>query len=190
MCELRTPLESVVFANIFLTSVAYNYYLQGEERMNIQQHAGFYIAGLTARTNNAHEMSGKGKIGHVWQQFLQPNLVAKIPNKIGVDLIAVYADYETDHTGHYTYLLGVPIITPEVLPENLTVKHVPAGRYSVFSSGRGPIKQVVPELWQRIWSMSPQELGGERAFKTDYEIYDQRAADPENAQIDVYVGLR
>ena len=49
------------------------------KRMNIQQHTGFYIAGLTARTNNAHEMSGKGKIGNVWQQFLQPNLVAKIP---------------------------------------------------------------------------------------------------------------
>ena len=35
-----------------------------------------------------------------------------------------------------------------------------------------------------------EELGGIRAFKTDYEIYDQRAANPDNAQIDVYVGLR
>jgi len=51
--------------------------------MNIQQHTGFYIAGLTARTNNAHEMSGEGKIGNVWHRFLQPNLVAKIPSKIG-----------------------------------------------------------------------------------------------------------
>jgi predicted transcriptional regulator YdeE len=158
--------------------------------MNIQQHAGFYIAGLTARTNNAHEMSGKGKIGNVWQEFLKPNVVAKIPNKMGVDLIAVYTDYETDHTGHFTYLLGLPILTAESLPADLTIKHIPAGRYAVFSSSRGPIKQVVPEIWQRIWSMSPEELGGTRAFKTDYEIYDQRAANPENAQIDVYVGLR
>jgi predicted transcriptional regulator YdeE len=37
--------------------------------------------------------------------------------------------------------------------------------------------------------MSPEELGGTRSFHTDFEIYDQRAADPENAQIDVYVGL-
>jgi len=38
--------------------------------------------------------------------------------------------------------------------------------------------------------MSPKELGGTRAFKTDYEIYDQRAARiRENAQIDVYIGL-
>jgi predicted transcriptional regulator YdeE len=157
--------------------------------MKIQQHAGFYIAGLTARTNNAHEMSGKGKIGNVWQEFLQPNLAAKIPNKMGVDLIAVHTDYETDHTGHYTYLLGLPVLSAESLP-SLTVKHISAGRYAVFSSNRGPKAKVVPELWQRIWSMSPEELGGTRAFKADYEIYDQRAADPDNAQIDIYVGLR
>lgn len=158
--------------------------------MNIQQHGGFFVAGLTARTNNAHEMSGKGKIGNVWQDFLRPNLAVKIPNRIGVDLVAVYTDYETDHTGHYTYLLGLPTTSAEAMPANLTVKHIPPGRYAVLSSNRGPIMQVVPEIWQRIWSMSPEELGGTRAFKTDYEIYDQRAADPENAQIDVYIGLR
>jgi predicted transcriptional regulator YdeE len=158
--------------------------------MNIQHHAGFYVAGLSARTNNAHEMSGKGKIGNVWENFLQPNLVVKIPNKIGVDLIAVYTDYETDHTGHYTYLLGLPVISTEALPANLTVKHIPPGHYAVFTSNRGPITEIVPEVWQRIWAMSAEELGGTRAFKTDYEIYDQRSADPQNAQIDVYVGLR
>jgi predicted transcriptional regulator YdeE len=158
--------------------------------MNIQQHPGFYIVGVSARTNNAHEMSGKGKIGSVWESFLQPSLIAKIPNKIGVDPVAVYTDYETDHMGHYTYLLGLPISPAESVPASFTVKHIPAGRYAAFTSGRGPIKQIIPEIWQRIWAMSPKELGGERAFQSDFEIYDQRAADPENAQIDVYVGLR
>jgi len=157
---------------------------------NIQHHPGFYMAGLATRTNNAAELSGKGKIGSVWESFLQPGMAARIPNKIGVDLIAVYSDYETDHTGHYTYLLGLPISSTEAQPRTLTVKHVPAGRYAVFTSNRGPIVKVVQETWQRIWSMSEKELGGKRAFRSDYEIYDQRSADPENAQIDVYVGLR
>lgn len=158
--------------------------------MNIQQHPGFFVVGVAARTRNAHEMSGNGKIGDVWQTFLEPSLVARIPNKIGVDPIAIYTEYESDHTGYYTYLLGVPVSSTESLPANLTVKHVPPGRYAVFTSGRGNIVQVVQEVWQRIWSMSPEELGGKRAFQTDFEIYDQRAADPENAQIDVYVGIR
>jgi predicted transcriptional regulator YdeE len=158
--------------------------------MNIHHHPGFYVVGIAARTSNANEMAGNGKIGDVWYTFLQPDLVAKIPNKIGVDLVAVYTEYETDHTGHYTYLLGLPISSAEALPSNLIVKHVPPGRYAVFSSGRGRITEVVQEVWQRIWAMSPEELGGTRAFQTDFEIYDQRTADPENAQIDVYVGLR
>src|ERR1700744_987884 len=142
--ELRSPLESVTVIDVGLASVAYNCHLQGEQRMSVQQHAGFYVAGLTARTNNAHEMSGKGKIGDVWQTFLQPNMAVKIPNKIGVDLIAVYTDYETDHTGHYTYLLGVPVVSAESLPAKLTVRHVPGGRYAMFSSERGPVTQVIP----------------------------------------------
>jgi predicted transcriptional regulator YdeE len=158
--------------------------------MHIQHYPGFFMAGLATRTSNATEMSGRGKIGDIWQSFLQPGLVAKIPNKIGVDLIAVYTDYETDHTGHYTYFLGLPIISAEALPGTLSVKHVSPGSYAVITSRRGPIKEVVREVWQRIWSMSDKELGGERAFLCDYEIYDQRSADPENAQIDVYISLR
>ena len=106
----------------------------------------------------------------MWQEFLRPDLVVKIPNKIGVDLIAVYTDYETDHTGHYTYLLGMPISSAEAVPSSLTVKQIPPGRYAVFSSERGPINEIVPDVWRRIWGLSPQELGGTRAFKTDFEI--------------------
>ena len=132
----------------------------------------------------------KGRSARCGGSFCNRTWWSKIPNKIGVDLIAVYTDYETDHTGHYTYLLGMPISSAETLPSSLTLKHVPPGRYAVLSSKRGPLTEVVPEVWQRIWSMSAKELGGKRAFKSDFEIYDQRAADPENAQIDVYVGLR
>ncbi|WP_433972217.1 GyrI-like domain-containing protein [Tunturiibacter lichenicola] len=158
--------------------------------MNIEQKPGFYVVGLSTRTQNAAEMNGNGKIGEVWQRFLAQNLAAKIPNKLGVDLIAIYTNYETDHTGHYTYLLGVAVSSTDHLPPGLTLKHVPDGRYAVLRSNRGAIKRVVPELWQRIWAMSPSELGGSRAFQVDYEVYDQRAADPDNAQIEVHVGLR
>ena len=55
--------------------------------MRIEHYPGFYMAGLSARTSNAREMSGNGKIEDIWETFLQPGLVAKIPNKIGVDLV-------------------------------------------------------------------------------------------------------
>jgi predicted transcriptional regulator YdeE len=158
--------------------------------MNIQQHSGFYVVGVAARTDNTAEKNGKGKIGEIWQRLLRDNLAAKIPNKLGINLIAVYTDYESDHKGEYTYLLGLPVTSIENIPKNFVAKHVPEGRYAVVTSNRGPVTKVVPETWHRIWSMGPGELGGTRSFRADYEVYDQRSTDPEKAQIEVYVGLR
>jgi predicted transcriptional regulator YdeE len=158
--------------------------------MDIREQEAFFVVGLSTRTNNANQAGGKNVIGDIWHSFLSQNLAAKIPNKIGVDLFAVYTDYESDHTGDYTYLLGMPVSSIEQIPTGLTIKSVPGGIYSVVTSNKGSVMQVVPEVWQRIWSMPPAELGGPRAFRADYEIYDQRASDPDDAQIDVYVGLR
>ena len=157
--------------------------------MVIQQE-GFTVAGISARTNNADEMSGKGKIGNLWQTFLQSNIAAKIPNKLGSSLIAVYSVYESDHTGNFTFHIGAPVSSIENLPDDLATVHVPAGRYAIITSNRGPVTEVVPGVWQRIWAMPPAGLGGSSAFHVDYELYDQRAADPNNPQIDVYISLR
>jgi predicted transcriptional regulator YdeE len=158
--------------------------------MNVQRHSGFYVVGIAARTQNSAERNGKGKISEIWHELLRDNLASKIPNKSGINLTAVYTDYEGGLDGHYTYLLGLPVSSILNVPANFVAKYVPGGRYSVVTSNRGPVARVVPETWQRICSMSVGELGGIRSFRADYEIYDQRAADPEKAQIEVYVGLR
>jgi len=44
---------------------------------------------------------------------------------------------------------------------------------------------VVYETWKRIWA-APLD----RAYKTDFEVYDERAADPRNTQMSIYVSLR
>jgi len=132
---LRLEPLGLHFADIALASIA-TIAIAGEQSMNIQQHAGFYIAGLTARTITAHEMSGKGKSETSGRSFLQPNLVAKIPNKDGCRSHRRLHRLRDDHTGHYTYLLGLPILSAESLRQTFTVQTVPAGRYAVFSSSR------------------------------------------------------
>jgi predicted transcriptional regulator YdeE len=158
--------------------------------MNIQQHSGFYVLGVAARTRNAAEKNGNGKIGEIWHTLLRDNLAAKIPNKLGIDLIALYTDYEAGRDGYYTYLLGLPVSSIQNIPAKFVAKYVPRGRYAVVTTSRGPVAKVVPETWERIWAMSASELGGTRSYRADYEVYDQRSADPEKAQIEVHVGLR
>jgi predicted transcriptional regulator YdeE len=67
---------------------------------------------------------------------------------------------------------------------------VPAGKYAIFTSDKGPVAQVVVGTWQRIWAQPKNAPGGIRAYKADYEVYDERAMDPQNAQMDVHVGIK
>ncbi len=76
------------------------------------------------------------------------------------------------------------------LPAEMTCRKVAAGRYAVLTTRVGPLIEVLQEEWKRIWTIHPSDLGGERAFKTDYEIYDQRSADPKRAQIEIHIGLK
>jgi predicted transcriptional regulator YdeE len=157
--------------------------------VNSEERKAFYVAGLARRTNNAKEAAGEGEIGKVWLEFTQGHVGDKIPHPLDDNLIAVYTDYESDQHGDYTYLLGKKVSDLSDLPAGLVGRYVPSGRYATFVSEKGPLLQVVPQVWQRIWSMSVAALGGKRAFEADYEVYDERAQDPQNGQVDVYVGL-
>ena len=48
---------------------------------------------------------------------------------------------------------------------------------------------AVINLWQKIWGMSSKELGGERNYKTDFEIYDE-GFNPSAAIVNIYIGLQ
>lgn len=152
--------------------------------------AGFTVIGIAERTTNAKEMSGGGVIGKQWGRFMQENLLAQIPNKADSSIIAVITDYASDKDGEYTNLIGARVTSAAEVPPGMVAKKVPAGRYAIFTSERGPVAKVVMGTWQRIWAVPKSQPGGNRAYKADYEVYDERAADPANAQMDVHIGIR
>lgn len=151
---------------------------------------GFTVVGISVRTNNAKESTPDGAIGKQWQRFFKDGILNQIPDKAGNDIVAVYTDYASDKDGDYTYVLGAKVSSAKNIPAGMAAIKVPGGRYAMFTSGKGATYKVVPAVWQGIWALPKSEPGGNRAYKTDFEIYDQRAADPENAQVDVYIGLK
>jgi predicted transcriptional regulator YdeE len=142
------------------------------------------VIGIEARTTNAREMTADGIIGKQWTRFMKDNLLARIPNKADSAIVALYTDYESDKDGAYTFVLGARVSSVASIPGGMVARKVPAGRYAVFTSDRGPVARVVYETWKRIWA-APLE----RVYRTDFEVYDERAADPQNTQISVYVGV-
>jgi predicted transcriptional regulator YdeE len=163
----------------------------GDKALNprIVQQAGFTVIGIATRTNNAREATADGVIGKQWARLMQDGVLAKIPNKLDHSVVAVYTDYEKDHNGDYTFILGAKVSSAADLPPGMVAKTIPAGRYAVFTSDKGPGYKVVPELWMKINSLPKPAPGGDRAYRADFEIYDERAADPQNLQVDVYVRI-
>jgi len=145
----------------------------------------FTVVGISARTNNAREASADGIIGRQWQRFMQDGVLTQIEGKADQRILAVYTDYASDKDGEYLFLLGAKVKPDSPVPTGMSLAKIPAGRYAVFTSERGPVSKVVPETWKRIWAAPIS-----RAYRADFELYDQRAADPANAQVTIYIGLK
>jgi predicted transcriptional regulator YdeE len=152
----------------------------------------FQVIGIAASTSNAKEAGPDAIIGKQWHRFMGDDLINKIPNRVDQTIYAVYTDYTSDADGQYTLILGAkvrPIPNPKI-PDGMVIKSVPAGRYAVFTTERGPVIQVVVDTWKQIWAYYQSPQNGQRAYQADFEVYDQRAADSNNAQVDIYVGLK
>ncbi len=154
------------------------------------QQEGFTVVGMAVRTSNAEQMTEARPIGKQWERLFKEGVLAAIPNKADGKIVAVYSEYASDKDGEYTYLLGARVTKVESVPAGMTVKHVSAGRYAVFTSERGPVEKVVVEMWRRVWETPKNALGGDRTYKTDFEVYDQRAQNPADAVVDLYVAVR
>ena len=62
--------------------------------------------------------------------------------------------------------------------------------YMKFTNQPGPMSAVCIDMWQNIWKMSASDLGGERAYIADFEVYDERSLDHNNVVLDIYIGIR
>jgi predicted transcriptional regulator YdeE len=154
------------------------------------QQEAFTVVGIAVRTSNAEQMTAARPIGKQWERLFKEGVLAAIPNKADGNILAVYSEYASDKDGEYNYLLGARVTKVENMPAGMTVKNVLAGRYVVFTSERGPVQKVVVEMWQRVWATPKSALGGDRTYKADFEVYDQRAQNPADSVVDLYVAVR
>lgn len=155
------------------------------------QQQGFEIIGIPARTNNAAESAGEGVIPKLWGRFYSDSDTSfdRIPAKAGNSVYAAYTAYDNDAAGDYTFVLGARVKPGTRPPEGMVAIQVPAGKYLEFTSEQGSLPTLVPKLWRDIYAYFRQAGTLQRAFKTDYEIYDA-GMDPMNATATIYVGVK
>jgi predicted transcriptional regulator YdeE len=154
-----------------------------------QQQGSFTVVGLTVRTTNDKEANGQGLIPQLWDGVMQGDKLSQVPNRVSDDLVVVYSDYASDSSGEYNYTLGVRVSSADKLPDGFVARKIQAGKYAVIQSEKGPPQEVIPALWQKINQMTPQQLGGQRAYKTDFETYPD-IADWGSIRMAAHIGLK
>ncbi|HKW18608.1 MAG TPA: GyrI-like domain-containing protein [Terriglobales bacterium] len=151
--------------------------------------SGFSVIGIEARTDNAKEATAEGIIGRQWHRFIAAGMAERIPDKAGQNLYAVYSDYASDHNGEYTFTVGAQAKAGTTAPAGMVLREVRAAKYAVMTTEKGPFPKVIPEAWQRIFKLE-DEGKLKRTYQTDFELYDERALDPQNGQVDIYIGVK
>jgi predicted transcriptional regulator YdeE len=155
---------------------------------------GIQLVGITCRTNNEHVFKSDpatNKIAAIVQKYFHNGLFDKIQNrkKPGTTYCA-YTEYESDFTGDYTFFIGEEVTSVGELVEGFVTLTIPTQDYAKFTNQPGPMPKVCIDMWKEIWTMNPADFGGERAYITDFEIYDERAMDHQNVVLDIYIGIK
>ena len=130
----------------------------------------FYVTGIAVRTTNQNGQAQKD-IGALWNMFMNNDVMAQIDSRASDDIYCLYTDYETDHTGPYTAVLGCRVNSPDKVPADLVAVAIPQGYYQVYSLA-GEFPENVGRAWQQIW-----KTAGSRAYTVDFDLYNAEAAE-------------
>jgi predicted transcriptional regulator YdeE len=160
------------------------------EPLRVVEKDQIQLIGITVRTTNERELTGNGKIPALWGQFWGEQALGKIPNHSNPTAIyGCYAEYESDHTGEYTLLIGANVSTVTHIPEGMHAIVLPPAKYAVFTTPRGSIMKEVPLIWQSIWAWAATS-SIKRTYTGDFELYDERSANPDDGQVDIYIAIQ
>jgi len=138
--------------------------------MESENREGFIVVGYPIRTTNAAEGNqSTALIPSLWQRVMAPSAFDRVTARSDAALYAVYTDYETDHNGAYTHVVGVRVTDANDLPEGMVTVRVPSAQYSVRKID-GPIPDALIKEWMSVWAET-SENRLHRSFTTDVEVH-------------------
>lgn len=145
----------------------------------------FKVIGIGVRTSNVNNQAQQD-LGALWSKWYEENIAAQIPNKISEEFFGIYTNYESDNTKPYDALIACKVSDSSIIPEGRVAKEMEGGTFAVFTT-KGDMSEGKPiaEKWGEIWNTDLP-----RAYTNDFELYDQRAANPADAEVDILIALK
>jgi predicted transcriptional regulator YdeE len=151
--------------------------------MDIQKIEKVNVIGISVRTTNENGQSSQD-IPALWNRFMAEGIANKILDKTDNSVYCIYTDYELDHTKPYTTILGCAVENLDAIPDGMVGLIINSGDFSKHTAKGNLMEGLVFNEWVKIWNLDIP-----RAFVTDFEIYGEKAQNPENAEVDIFIGI-
>jgi predicted transcriptional regulator YdeE len=101
------------------------------------------LMGITTRTDNTQIFSSNpknNKIAATVQKYFHQQLAEKIPHrKNSGTTFCVYTNYQSDHTGEYTYFIGEEVSSEAKAIQEFEILTIPPQTYIKFTNKSGPM---------------------------------------------------
>ena len=176
----------LLFLALIFLSLASQSQTQSNSKTGDEYIHPVYVIGIATKTINENGQSIKD-IEALWAKFWGEEVQKSIPNKVSDEIYAVYFDYETDFTGHYSTLIGLPVTSLKNIPKGYTGIKIEASTYRKFTS-KGKMPAAILNTWLEIWGN--KELNTQRAYKADFTVHGEKYNNGENAEVETFISVR
>jgi AraC family transcriptional regulator len=162
----------------------------------IETKPGFDLVGYAIETSMKDGQNTK-EIPVFWQEYLQKDLGAKIPNRVYKDEwveLGLCTDYNLE-TGALTYIIGMETTTLENVPSEMVARSFPEATYAIFTTPKVKQEEFVASIhqtWKKIFAEWFPHSGYEHAGTFEFERYDEKChADKHDLiQIEIHVPVK
>ena len=149
----------------------------------VSQHlSAFHLIGIAIRTSNLNGQS-QNDISSLWAAFYTQNILENIPNKQSPDIYCLYTDYASDENGPYTTILGCRVHDLSQIPKGMVGKTIPGSDYRWYTT-EGKIPDAILATWMEIYRGTR-----DRKFLADFDLYGEKAKDPNQATVETYISI-
>lgn len=144
---------------------------------------GFQVIGISVRTINANGQAMQD-IEALWTRWWTEKIQEQIPNATSTDIYALYTDYESDYTGAYTMIIGLPVSSLEEIPEGFVSLTVAKDEYKKYLS-KGKMPDAIMNTWMEIW----QSTNLNRAYRVDFTIHGEKYFAGDQAEVETFISV-
>ncbi|MDR2223665.1 MAG: GyrI-like domain-containing protein [Flavobacteriaceae bacterium] len=144
----------------------------------------FHIIGIAVRTTNEQNKAAND-IPQLWDRFFKEDVLNQIPNKVCTAVYSMYTQYDGDHTMPYTTIIGCEVSDLSIIPEGMIGHTIEGATYNKVTTTGDLTQGLVIKEWENIWAQK-----WNRKYTADFEVYDEKASNPHDAEVSIYVAIK